>query len=256
MPLLLYTWENLLTDIGQEFPNISEFHDVCKYAMEHHFEYVFIKNENYQDMKEITFICGANINVHKRASKQLIANLVKSKLDDTPRYKPREMIKDIARDYGIERPYLKAWRGKEIAITEFRGTEEDAYNRLPAYLNHLLKTNPGSHVAMQKRSDNKFRRVFISLIASTYGFKNGNRPIIFLDGTHLKARCHGTLLAAISIDSEDQMFPLAYSIVDAKDYDNLFWFLENLNSGIGMDRPIIFISDRQIGLGDNGSNMF
>ncbi|XP_020525869.1 uncharacterized protein LOC110007691 [Amborella trichopoda] len=131
------------------------------------------------------------------------------------------MIKDIAQDYGIKLPNLKVWRGKEIAMIELHGTEEDAYNRFPAYLNHLLETNPIRHVTMQKGSDNKFRRVFISLVASTYGFKNGNCPIIFLDGTHLKAR-----------------------------------FLENLKNAIGMDQPITFISDRHIGLVDNVSDVF
>ncbi|XP_020525893.1 uncharacterized protein LOC110007699 [Amborella trichopoda] len=49
MPRLLCTWENLLIDIGQEFPNISKFRDaLCKYAMVHHFEDVYITNENYQ----------------------------------------------------------------------------------------------------------------------------------------------------------------------------------------------------------------
>ncbi|XP_011629086.1 uncharacterized protein LOC105421833 [Amborella trichopoda] len=52
------------------------------------------------------------------------------------------------------------------------------------------------------------------------------------------------------------MFPLTYSIVDTEDYDNWFWFLDNLKSAIGMDQPITFISDRHVGLVNNVSDVF
>ncbi|MQM18525.1 hypothetical protein Taro_051518 [Colocasia esculenta] len=57
--------------------------------------------------------------------------------------------------------------------------------------------------------------------ASAYGFEVGCRPMLFLDGTHIKQhRVQGVILAASALNSNNELFTVAYSIADSETYDN------------------------------------
>ena len=58
------------------------------------------------------------------------------------------------------------------------------------------------------------------------------RPLIGLDGTHLKTRYQGILLAATAVDALGQLFPLAYAVVSAENNENWLWMLQHLHPGI------------------------
>ncbi|MQM20462.1 hypothetical protein Taro_053482 [Colocasia esculenta] len=81
--------------------------------------------------------------------------------------------------------------------------------------------------------------------ASTYGFEVGCRPMLFLDGTHIKQhRVQGVILAASALNGNNELFTVAYSIADLETYDNWVWFLQNLKKVLLSDRRIAFLSDR------------
>ena len=115
----------------------------------------------------------------------------------------------------------------------------------------ISTTNPGSmaiiHSDASKQPPN-FKRIFICLAASRNGFLEGCRPVIGLDGCHLKGPYGGVLLAAISLDANLQFFPVAYGIVEIEDSHTWHWFLELLIEAAGRDlhhKPWCIISDRQ-----------
>ena len=59
-----------------------------------------------------------------------------------------------------------------------------------------------------------------SLISSNHMNPNtGCRPFIGLSGTFLKGFYGGQLLTAISQDANNQIFPIAYAVVDSKTRD-------------------------------------
>ena len=63
------------------------------------------------------------------------------------------------------------------------------------------------------------------------GFLAGCRPLIGVDGTHLKGNYGGILLSAVALDANNEIFPLAYAVViveDKKDWSWFFWNLYNL----------------------------
>ncbi|MQL93095.1 hypothetical protein Taro_025737 [Colocasia esculenta] len=62
--------------------------------------------------------CGCDLKSqhHPRTSKKWIAELVKKKMAHTPQYRPCDMVKDIASDYGVRVPYHQAWCGREVAV--------------------------------------------------------------------------------------------------------------------------------------------
>ncbi|XP_011620843.1 uncharacterized protein LOC105420124 [Amborella trichopoda] len=125
-----------------------------------------------------------------------------------------------------------------MAIKDIHGSQEEAYNQSPVYVNRVMKTNPGSYATKQVWQDGRFRRMFISFYGSIHGFRSGCRLLIFLDGTLLKVRYLGTLLAANSIDGEEQVFPVAFTIEDAE------------------NREITLLSDRHFDLVDTICQVF
>ncbi|KAL5576963.1 hypothetical protein UlMin_018662 [Ulmus minor] len=118
----------------------------------------------------------------------------------------------------------------------------------------ISTTNPGSMAIIHSDASNQppnFKRIFICLAASRNGFLEGCRPVIGLDGCHLKGPYRGVLLEAISLDANLQFFPVAYGIMEIEDSQTWHWFLELLIEAAGRDlhhKPWCIISDRQKGL--------
>lgn len=87
----------------------------------------------------------------------------------------------------------------------------------------VLTTNPGSKEIIHSDATGHppyFKRLFICLQVCMIGFFQGCRPVIGLDGCHLKGPYGGILLAAISMDANLQFFPLAYAIVEVEGGDS------------------------------------
>ncbi|RYR40011.1 hypothetical protein Ahy_A09g045669 [Arachis hypogaea] len=108
--------------------------------------------------------------------------------------------------------------GRIILIIE--GSEREQYAELRDYLNQILLSNSGSTVHLDTTPMPNllplFKRVYISFEAC----KKGCRPFIGLDGTFLKGLYEGQLLTAIGQDANNQIFPIAYAVVDSKIRDN------------------------------------
>lgn len=78
----------------------------------------------------------------------------------------------------------------------------------------------------------------------------GCRPIIGLDGCHLKGPYGGILLTAVGIDANNQIYPFAYAVVEIEKYKTWHWFLELLCTDLNIQNTgtYTFISDKQKGL--------
>lgn len=59
----------------------------------------------------------------------------------------------------------------------------------------------------------RFKRWYVCLGLVKNGFNAGCRPIIGLDGCHLKGPYGGQLLADVGADFNDGMYPIAWAIV-------------------------------------------
>src|SRR5438552_19117021 len=137
---------------------------------------------------------------HTQAGAALISSLIQPRLKDHPNYSPNEIKKDARRDAFVNVSYSTAWRAKEKAMSNINGSYEDAYAQLPKLCLDLMEVNPGSTIILDRSAANNFRRLFICYAASANGFGDC-RPVLGLDGTHLKSKYLGILIAATGVDA-------------------------------------------------------
>ena len=132
-----------------------------------------------------------------RDTKTLMKSLYqpKSSLKSVPihrLHKPKSIQNYLKDHYDVEISYDKAYRAQQRAIILINGSHEEAYARLPKYCEEIQCSNPGSTVHLDiEPTTSQFKRVFICFAASVMGFAYC-RPLLGLDGTHLKHTYQGT----------------------------------------------------------------
>ncbi|KAK1550559.1 hypothetical protein Q3G72_021024 [Acer saccharum] len=127
-------------------------------------------------------------------------------------------------EHGLHLLYTKAWRAKDHAEASVFGAPEESFKLLPTYCHRLKEVNPGTVTAMKTNDANQFEYMFIAHAASLHGFRTVIRPVIAIDGTHLKGKFSGILFVAICLDANNQVFPLAYGFGDVEDELSWTWF--------------------------------
>ncbi|CAA3009089.1 family transposase isoform 2 [Olea europaea subsp. europaea] len=278
-------WLNIITGVGQRFNSVNEFREALrKYSLAHQFTFKYKKNDSnrvsvkckadgcpwriYASRLVTTqLICikkmnpthtceGSALTTGIQATRSWVASIVKEKLKVFPNYKPKDIVKDIKEEYGIQLNYFQAWRGKEIAKEQLQGSYKEAYSKLPLFCEKIMETNPGSLATFTTKEDSSFHRLFVSFHASLYGFEQGCRPLLFLDGIFLKSKYQGTLLVATAADGNDGVFPIAFAVVDTESDENWHWFLLQLKTALSVCRGITFVADREKGLKESIAEIF
>ena len=93
--------------------------------------------------------------------------------------------------------------------------------------------NIGSTMKIQI-ANNVFERMYVYFDACKRGFIAGCRPLIGIDCCHLKGKTEGQLLVAVGKDVNDNIFPVAYAIVEIENKSSWTWFLQCLLDDIGI----------------------
>ncbi|KAK9284049.1 hypothetical protein L1049_012309 [Liquidambar formosana] len=234
--LLTASWAQAIRDVGQPFEGgVGQFRRALKmYSMEVGFEYDFVKNtkerviatcrrratnncmwrvnatlqkiNGYFYIRSLNNIhtCGAAIRTTKnsRMSSELVASLIRDKVRDKPLTRPTDIVYDFKESYGLDITYHHAWWGVDRAKNELFGHQSLLYDLLRWYKEETERTNPGSIIEIDYDiNTGRFKRVFVSFYACIYGFWYC-RPMLFLDGTFLKGRYKGNLLAATAKDGD------------------------------------------------------
>ncbi|KAA0067592.1 protein FAR-RED ELONGATED HYPOCOTYL 3-like [Cucumis melo var. makuwa] len=136
-------------------------------------------------------------------------------LADSELSTPKDIVHYIHAEHGLSISYQKAWRAREAALDDICGSLEDSYKMLPQFAYILDLNNPGYVVEYKINVDGRFLYFFMALSASISGWQHC-RPAISIDGTSMKNKYDGTLLSASTLDANDQIFPLAFYVVDSE----------------------------------------
>ncbi|XP_060210214.1 uncharacterized protein LOC132637084 [Lycium barbarum] len=180
----------------------------------------------------------------RMATSNVIGSLIVDKfVDPKTVYTPRDIAKDMKKQYGIDISYSKAHRSKKKALESLGGNASESYGKLPKYLFMLMHSNPGLVVSLSKTDEGHFMYTFVALYASIKGWEYC-RPIVVVDGSFLKASHRGTFLIASTQDAAGKILPLAYGIVDSENDASWKWFFERFKEAFGQREQMCIVSDR------------
>ncbi|KAE8668978.1 hypothetical protein F3Y22_tig00112276pilonHSYRG00031 [Hibiscus syriacus] len=165
-----------------------------------------------------------------------------------PQYPITALRQNVLEDHVYKVSLSKCLRAKHLALDMVLGSHKGQYSKIYDYLGEIRSFNPGSTTIL-KLDNRVFERMYICLLACKEGFK-GCRPIISIDGCHLKGYYGGTLLAVVGIDGNDNIYPITYSVVESENESSWTWFLLLLATDLEIETShnITFMSDKQKGL--------
>ena len=129
---------------------------------------------------------------------------------------------------------MMAWRAIKTADYLLFGNETEQFAKLHNYAHELLETMLGSTVII-KLEEQKFQRIYICLQPLKDGFKAGCRRILCLDGCFLKGSFKGQILAAVGVDADNGIYPVAWTVVEVENKDSWTWFVALLREDLNMD---------------------
>ena len=118
------------------------------------------------------------------------------------------------------------YRALKKARDNILGNHEMEYAKIFAYANEIKRQMPSSTVkimteqAEEGGTCTRFKRFYVCLGPLKEGFLDGCRPIIGLDGCHLKGPLGGILLTAVGTDPNDGMYPICWAQVETENNDS------------------------------------
>lgn len=269
-----YVQGQLTLQVGDIFPSATEFRQfLMEYGIQEGFEYTFQKNEKERIIAVCKKDCGWRVRAspnsslgafqvkilteHQclrelgitRANYKFLARKYLPRIKDDEKLTGKTMKKDAKSTYSVNVSMQKCRRAKRRCLEILTGSEADQYRRIRDYANIILHTNPGSTAGVNcdPNDEHRFTGFYCCLAACKNGFVEACRPIISIDGCHLKTTFGGVLLTAVGQDANNNMYPIAWAVVRIENKDNWKWFLERLLEDLGSveDHGWNFISDQQ-----------
>ncbi|XP_044382226.1 uncharacterized protein [Triticum aestivum] len=196
-----------------------------------------------------------------------LTNKFREEFRDNEKMPLKKFSDKVETEYNLVPHRSKLGRARRAAVNQIRGVDDDQYNTLWDYGQELRRSNPGSQFFLctkevfdekTKKVQDHFSTLYWSYDACKRGFLKGCRPIIFLDGCHIKTRYKGTLLIAVGIDPNDCIFPVAFGLCEVESTHSWEWFLASLKDDLNImnTSPYTIMSDKQKGLINAAKKVF
>ncbi|XP_075478575.1 uncharacterized protein LOC142519439 [Primulina tabacum] len=190
---------------------------------------------------------------HHNLDVNMIANTLLGIVRCDPAYEIKYVRESIKEKYGYDISYAKAWQSLKRAVELVYGTWESSVTLLPKYMGALSKYNPGTvvecnHLRPYDHPHKVLNFVFWAFRPCIDGFRHC-RNVISVDGTHMYTKYKHKLLIAVTLDANNQVFPLAFALVDEENYESWHWFLGNVAQHVTRGcSGVCLISDRHAGI--------
>jgi hypothetical protein len=108
---------------------------------------------------------------------------------------------------------------------------KQSYNLIVPYLEEFVERNPGSTAIAKKSGTDNIRRLFIcpGIMQEALRFV---RPVMSLDAANMRSQWGGTLYVATVKTACDELFPVAFAIMDKNEnQDGWTWLFGEGNIG-------------------------
>ncbi|KAL0440219.1 UNVERIFIED_CONTAM: hypothetical protein Slati_2504900 [Sesamum latifolium] len=151
------------------------------------------------------------------ANSKWLANKYKDKIRTDPNWPVDSMISVMQKECKLMFSKFQMYRAKDKVAKMAAGSEDQQYGMLWRYAAEIVRSNPNTTVKIKTtkvEGNLHFRRFYCCWGALKSRLLDGCRPLICLDGCHLKTVCGGILLCAVGIDANNCMYPFAYAVVE------------------------------------------
>ncbi|GKV06937.1 hypothetical protein SLEP1_g18754 [Rubroshorea leprosula] len=179
-------------------------------------------------------------------------HLVKTRGVSSLRMNRGDVFEAIRDDLGVELTPVQRKKTKDKLKKKFESVSNAEYNRLFDYANELRSKDPEASVVLQccRQSVDTtptFLRMYVCFSALKKGFLAGCRRVIGVDGAFLKGAYKGELLTAVGRDANNQMYPIAWAVVEVEKKETWEWFFEELRKDLlmGDGSRFCIMSDQQ-----------
>ncbi|KAH6781772.1 hypothetical protein C2S51_007065 [Perilla frutescens var. frutescens] len=184
-------------------------------------------------------------NAPRKMSSKVVADYFAKKIRyESAVLKPRAIIAELLREHGIEIEYGVALRARNLAIEMVYGSHDRSFEMLPAYLHKLRTNNPGTVCEVQMTNYHRFKFMFVALGVCISVFRQCLRPVVIIDGTHLKGKSKGVLFVAVTKDKNEKCFPLVVGVGPVENDQAWTWFLERFRMGFRTRDDLVIVSDQ------------
>ncbi|XP_042467183.1 uncharacterized protein LOC122050334 [Zingiber officinale] len=221
-------WSHCIRGEGQIFKDAAEFRKCAKnYAVATKRSFLYKKNDN----KKVILVCSTS-----NCSWRIYAS--RHKADKLFGIRKCNLIHTCGDDNLRSRGHPKAdaaWVSN-IVMDRLRG--EPSYR--PCMMLKDIHRDYGVELNYNKVWKGKELAMHDIHGVEEGAYDRLRWPLVFLDGTHIKNKYKGCILVAVAKDANDDLFTLAYLVVDAENDDNWGWFCFQLKSALLSHRFIGF----------------
>lgn len=190
--------------------------------------------------------------MNKLCTAKYVEIKMRDRIISQPDIRVHELQETLKEKWGLKVGRSICYRAKQNVISKFMGDWKLEFSRLFDYADMLKSSNP--ETSCWVRTDNEtvlgkhlFKYFYVCFGTLKNGWLEGCRKIIGLDGCFLKDACKGELLVAVGRNGNQQMYPIAWVVVDQETKHFWSWFLRyliedlHLRDGFG----ITIMSDMQ-----------
>jgi MULE transposase-like protein/MuDR family transposase len=258
-------WKKFKWRVGGSFPNPNAFKDaVTQYALAQGRNIKFaVSNKKRQNrlgvvcvsgcpfrlyaswdkklaeytVKSVTntHTCQRNMEVNSRLRSKWVAVQMLEVFKKRPHISSNEIIDMIKSNYSVICRRDFAYHVKYAAHKMLHGSMKDHYNKVMNYFEALKISCPQSKftvVTVPNTNPPIFQRFFVFYEALGNGWYNGCKKVLCIDGCFIKTFLGGMLLSAIGRDPNEQMFPVAWAVVEGENNESWEWFLSEFKKGL------------------------
>ena len=150
-----------------------------------------------------------------------------------PAWKAHHMRATVKEEMGADVSISQCRRAKSLVMKKALDANQDQYSYMFNYQLELLRSNPDSTVIVKLEPEPYFQRIYICLDALKKGFNSGCRRVVGLDGCFFKGATNGELMCAVGRDANNQIYPVAWAVVEKENNDSWDWFCDILFRDLG-----------------------